>query len=53
MYGYKNPCILIFQWHYQYKNFDPNSIKRDKKLYKDIFYLIHWIYDQRYKTCKN
>ena len=27
--------ILLCQW-YQYKNFDPNNIKIDKKSYKNI-----------------
>ena len=32
----KKPNILLFQWYYQYKNFDPNNIKIDEKSYRNI-----------------
>ena len=27
---------ILFWWYYQYKKFDPNKIKIDEKLYKNI-----------------
>ena len=33
----KNHTPLLFQWYYQYKNFDPNKAKIDEKLHKNIF----------------
>ena len=50
----KNYTYYLFDDIINLKDFDPNNIKINEKLYKNIFFLLYYIcHDQRSKIRKN